>query len=62
MKKRPKPCTKTLAILGCIAAVLLSASVVVADVVVTRLVRAAADAPEALYTPSPPVPAAAVAP
>jgi hypothetical protein len=39
MKKRPKPCFKTLAILGCIAAVILSASAVVAAVVVSRLVQ-----------------------
>jgi hypothetical protein len=45
MKKRPKPCLKTLAILGCIAAVLLSASAVVADVVMTRLMRAVPPTP-----------------
>ena len=47
MKKRPKPCFKTVAILACIAAVMVSASVVVADVVMTRLVQAVRDAPEA---------------
>ena len=56
MKKRPKPCFKTLAILGCIAAVLLSASAVVADVVVTRLMQAVRDAPEAAAPPEPVAP------
>jgi hypothetical protein len=46
MKKRPKPCIKTLAILGCVAAVILSATAVVADGVVTRLMQAVRDAPK----------------
>jgi ABC-type nitrate/sulfonate/bicarbonate transport system permease component len=57
MKKRPKPCFKTLAILGCIAAVLLSASAVVADVVMTRLMQAVREAPEAAAAPLPVAPA-----
>ena len=40
MKKRPKLCFKTVAILACIAALMLSVCVVVADVVMTRLVQA----------------------
>jgi hypothetical protein len=59
MKKRPKPCIKTLAILGCIAAVLLSASAVVADVVIARLMQAVRDVPE---TAAPPEPAAPTPP
>lgn len=60
MKKRPKPCFKTVAILGCIATVLLSASAVVADVFITRLMQAVRGAPEAAalfglatHTPAP---------
>jgi hypothetical protein len=56
MKKRPKPCIKTLAILGCVAAVILSASAVVADVVMTRLMQGVRDPPEAA-APEPVVPA-----
>jgi hypothetical protein len=59
MKKRPKPCIKTLAILGCVVAVILSASAVVADVVMTRLMHAVRDTPEAA---APPEPAAATPP
>ena len=59
MKKRPKPCFKTVAILACIAALILSACVVVADVVMTRLVQAVRATPEA----APPIePAARTSP
>jgi hypothetical protein len=47
MKKRPKPCFTTVAILACVATVLLSASLVVAEVVVTRLVQGVQEAPPA---------------
>jgi ABC-type branched-subunit amino acid transport system permease subunit len=47
VKKHPKPCIKTLAILGCVAAVLLLASAVVADGVMGRLMQALRDVPEA---------------
>jgi hypothetical protein len=59
MKKRPKPCMKTLAILGCVAAVILSASAVVADVVMARLMQAVRNAPEAV---APTVPVAPTPP
>jgi hypothetical protein len=56
MKKRPKPCIKTLAILGCVAAVILSATAVVADGVVTRLMQAVRDAPDTAAAPEPAAP------
>jgi hypothetical protein len=57
MKKRPKPCFKTLAILGCIAVVLLPAGAVVADAIVTRLIQSVRDVPEAPAPAEPATPA-----
>ena len=59
MKKRQKPCFNTVAILACIAALMLSVCVVVADVVMMRLVQAVRATPEA----APPIePAAQTSP
>ena len=56
MKNRPKRCVKTIALLCGIAGVLLTASAVVGEVVVSRLVDAVRAEPEIAAPPPTPEP------